>query len=99
VKRALLALLLVGCGSTHFDAPYVGLRAPDGARRLGRVQGNDCTAVVFGVQARDVSVYHAVEHALEGTEATGIVDAEISWGGAGPEQCIEVAGTATRVLP
>lgn len=96
MKRfALTLLLLVACGGESFDAPYVGAHRPDNLRRLGPVHGNDCTFYsVFG-SVRDISVQTAVEHALEGVQADGIVDFEARTTG-GWERCIEVRGTAVQ---
>lgn len=98
---AVVGLCLVGgcSGATSFGVPYLSLGVPDHARRLGRVEGNDCSFAYGGAVSQDISARVAMEHALEGTMADGIVDAEVSQDDRFGETCIQVSGTAVRVVP
>lgn len=90
-----IILALPGCGgSVSYGAPYIALEPPP-HRRGVRVQGNDCTYQSALGNVRDVSVRTAMEHALEGTGSTALVDVEITTTDP-PEFCIEVEGVTVR---
>ena len=98
MKKLVLVLLLgsLGCSGIRGTLPYLSTGPAPAHRRLGPVRGADCTATIFGGHTRDIRLEHALEHALDGTEATGLVDVEVTVESAGPETCLVVPGVAVR---
>jgi hypothetical protein len=94
--KILFALVLIGCGgSASYGAPYMALQAPE-HRRGVQVEGRDCTAASGFGNANDISAVTALQHALDGSGSTALVDVEISMVTVGFESCVVVRGTTVR---
>ena len=94
----LLALALCGCSATtiHFASiRNYSVEKIDSPIEEERVQGEDCTATVFGGQVNDISAQRAFDHAVRHAYAE-LTDVSIRMEDRGTfivgERCIIVSG-------